>query len=53
MHSLFCCLDPSHYTKAADIIEVNRLEPKEAEVGKVHPVAAILVTSEILLSNRT
>src|SRR5450631_4533953 len=50
---VFCCLDPSHYTKAANIIEVDWLKPKEAEVGKVHPVVAILVTSEILLSNRT
>ena len=44
-------LDPTHHAKASYIVEINWLEPEEAEVGEVDPVAAILVASEVLLPN--
>jgi hypothetical protein len=44
-------MDPSHHTKSTNIVEVDGLEPEEAEVGEVDPVAAILVTSQVVLSN--
>src|SRR5580700_11177100 len=43
------CLDPSHHAKAPDVVEIDGLEPKEAEIGKIDPVAAILVASEVSL----
>ena len=45
------CLDPSHHAKAANVVEVDGLEPEEAEVGEVNPVAAILMASEVFLAN--
>ena len=45
-------LDPAHHAKATDVVEIDGLEPEEAEVGEVDPVAAILVASEIFLPNR-
>ncbi len=44
-------LDPSHHAKASDVVEIDGLEPEEAEVGEVDPVAAILVASEVSLPN--
>src|SRR5260370_28635077 len=42
-------LDPTHHAEAPDVAEIDGLEPKEAEIGKVDPVAAILVASEVSL----
>src|SRR3981189_1027566 len=42
-------LDPTHYAKAPDVVEIDWLEPEEAEIGKVNPVAAILVASQVSL----
>ena len=42
-------LDPTHYAKAPDVVEIDGLEPEEAEIGKVDPVAAILVASQVSL----
>ena len=45
-------IDSAHHAKTTDVAEIDGLEPEEAEIGKVNPVAAILVASEVLLSNR-
>jgi len=42
-------LDPTHYAKAPDVVEIDGLEPEEAEIGKVDLVAAILVASQVSL----
>ena len=46
-------LDPSHHAKTTHIVEVDGLEPEEAEVGEVYPVAAIFMASKILFSDRS
>src|SRR5438067_312076 len=46
---IIVCLDPSHHSKASNVVEIDGLEPEEAEIRKVDPVAAILVASEIFL----
>jgi len=46
------CLDPPHYAEAADKIDVDWLEPEEAEIREIAPVAAILVASKILFLNK-
>jgi hypothetical protein len=48
---VFTDVDPAHHAKATDVIEINGLEAEEAEIGKLNPVAAVFVASEILLSN--
>src|ERR1700722_11248936 len=45
------CRDPSHHAKATDIVKIDRLKAKEAEVGEVDPVAAVIMTCKILFSN--
>src|ERR1700761_985024 len=40
-------LDPSHHAEAPDVVEIDGLEPEEAEIGKIDPVAAILVACEV------
>ncbi len=42
-------LNPSHHSKAPDVVEIDGFEPKETEIGKVYPVAAILVASHVSL----
>src|ERR1700744_5879361 len=44
--------NPSHYAKTTHIIEVDRLEPEEAEVGEIYPVAAVFMASKVPFSNR-
>ena len=46
-------LDPSHHAKATHIVEVDGLEPEEAEVGEAYPVAAVFMASKVLFSNRS
>jgi len=46
-------LDPSHYAKAPDVVEIDGLEPEETEVGEVYPVAAVFMASKVLFSNRS
>src|SRR6202046_183616 len=45
------CIDPAHHAKATYIIEIDRLEAEEAEVGKVDPIATVLVAGEVFLAN--
>src|SRR5258707_11000441 len=45
------CLDPSHHSKASNVVKIDWLEPEEAEVREVHPIAAILVASQVFLPN--
>src|ERR1039458_9396231 len=44
-------LDPAHHPEATDVVDIDRLETEEAEVGEIHPIPAILMASEVLLSN--
>jgi hypothetical protein len=40
-------LDPSHHAKTTRIVEVDGLEPEEAEVDEVYPVAAIFMARKV------
>ena len=46
-------INPAHHTEAPDVVEIDGLKTEEAEVGEVHPIAAVLVAGEIDLSNRS
>src|SRR5258708_1985245 len=37
------CLDPSHHSKASNVVKIDWLEPEEVEVREVYPIAAILL----------
>src|SRR5450631_3105189 len=45
------CIYPPHYAKTSNIVEVDCLKPKEAEVGEIDPVSTVLVASKVFLSN--
>jgi hypothetical protein len=40
---------PNPSRRTPDVVEIDGLEPEEAEVREVHPVAAILVASQVSL----
>jgi hypothetical protein len=44
-------LDPTHHAEAPDVVEIDGLKPEKAEIGKVDPVAAILVASQVSLTS--
>ena len=46
-------LDPPHHAKATNIVEIDGLEPEEAEVGEIDPVTAIFMAGKVPISSRS